>query len=493
MYSHIIYVREDHLVSITFNNSFAALPEAFYTRLPAAPAPNPAWISANTGLAGELGIDPDFLTSDAGLAMVSGQKMPIGADPLAMVYAGHQFGGWSAQLGDGRALLLGEVSGFDIQLKGSGRTPYSRGGDGKSAVGPVIREYIISEAMHALGVPTTRALAAVTTGESVFREGALPGAILTRVARSHIRVGTFQYFYASNDKKALQTLADYVIDRHYPDARKAENPVQAFYASLIARQAKLVALWLKYGFIHGVMNTDNCQIAGETIDYGPCAFMDAFDPMKVFSSIDLQGRYAWARQPHMAHWNLMRLGEALSPIWGDDEEAAMNEIQLTLDAFGTAFNTHFQNAFAQKLGLPTPHAAFLETTFQTMTAQETDFTLFFSHLRRLNTDGHHTKFPDLFKDRVAAKTWLALWHETIEKSGITADESQALMNTANPIYIPRNHHIEAAIQAGTAGDYIPMHRLIKVLQNPFEQQKGADIYEAAPKPAEVVQQTFCGT
>ncbi len=481
------------MTSIPFNNSYAALPDVFYTKQSPAPSPDPTHIMVNDDLAAELGIDAAFLHSDTGLAMLAGNTMPKGADPLAMVYAGHQFGGWSPQLGDGRALLLGEVSGYDIQLKGSGRTPYSRGGDGKAAIGPVIREYIVSEAMHALGVSTTRALAAVTTGADVIRETRLPGAIITRVAKSHIRVGTFQYFYANNDKTALQTLADYVIDRHYPEARKAENPIQAFYAGVIARQAKLIALWMKFGFIHGVMNTDNCQVAGETIDYGPCAFMDAFDPMKVFSSIDGQGRYAWGRQPQMAHWNLARLGEALTPIWGSDEAAAVEGIKTSLENFATAFNTHFQNAFAQKLGLNVPNAKFQEATFQAMTTHAVDFTLFFSHLRRLNTDDHSTRFIDLFNDKSAADTWLSTWHEAKKENGIAPDDSQALMDAANPIYIPRNHRVEETIQAGTAGDYAPMRRLNRILQNPYEQQKDADKYEEVPKPEEVVQQTFCGT
>ncbi len=479
--------------AITFNNSYAALPDQFYSRQQADPAPDPKLITANSGLATELGIDPEFLNSDAGLAMFSGHQPPQGADPLAMVYAGHQFGGWSARLGDGRALLLGEVSGYDIQLKGSGRTPYSRGGDGKSAVGPVIREYIVSEAMHVLGVPTTRALAAVTTGENVIRETRLPGAILTRVASSHIRVGTFQFFYANNDKKALQTLADYAIQRHYPDAQKAENPIQAFYTAIIERHAKLIALWMKFGFIHGVMNTDNCQIAGETIDYGPCAFMDDFNPMKVFSSIDQKGRYAWGRQAQMAHWNLMRLGEALSPIWGADEDASVKEIQSALDGFGTSFNSHFQTALSQKLGLPAPNAAILETTFQTMAEEEVDFTLFFSRLRRLDQDGGRAKFLSLFKQPKAADAWLESWQTARDDSDITAKDSHALMCAANPIYIPRNHRVEEAIQAGQTGNYEPMHRLIAVLKNPFEQQSDSEEFEQAPQAEQIVQQTFCGT
>ncbi len=476
-----------------FHNSYATLPEVFYTRQSAAPAPNPTWIATNTGLAAELGIDADFLTSDAGLTMVSGQGLPDGADPLAMVYAGHQFGGWSARLGDGRALLLGEVAGFDIQLKGSGRTPYSRGGDGKSAIGPVIREYILSEAMHALGVPTTRALAAITTGEPVYRETALPGAILTRVAKSHIRVGTFQYFYANNDRKALQALADYTIDRLYPEARRAENPVQALFAAVIKRQAKLIALWMKFGFIHGVMNTDNCHIAGQTIDYGPCAFMEGFNPMKVFSSIDAQGRYAWGRQPHMAHWNLARLAEALSPIWGADEKVASEQIHTTLDNFSIEFNQYFQIKFANKLGLNSTNPILLEKTFQIMAEHKIDFTLFFSYLRRLEQSNMRDRFLALFNKKEAAESWLTQRQKARDESGISASESQALMDISNPIYIPRNHRIEQAIVAGTTGDYTPMHRLIEVLKNPYDLQETADEYEAAAKPEEAVQQTFCGT
>jgi len=481
------------LPQFTFDNSYAALPEEFYTRQSAAPAPNPAWIATNTDLATQLGINSDFLCSNAGLAMVSGQKLPHGADPLAMVYAGHQFGGWSAQLGDGRALLIGEIAGHDLQLKGSGRTPYSRGGDGKSAIGPVIREYIVSEAMHALGVPTTRALAAVTTGTPVYRETALPGAILARIAQSHIRVGTFQYFYANSDRKALQILTDYTINRLYPEARNTDNPIKAFYTSVIKRQAKLIALWMQFGFIHGVMNTDNCHIAGQTIDYGPCAFMEGFDPMKVFSSIDRQGRYAWGRQPHMAHWNLSRLGEALSPIWGTDEKTAIKDIQACLGYFSEEFNQHFQINFAKKLGLNITNPTFVENSFQVMAEQEIDFTLFFSYLRRLDQDKYHDKFLALFREKETAKNWLSQWQDACAKSGISSTDSQALMDGANPIYIPRNHRIEQAIEAGIKGDFVPMHTLITVLKRPFEQQDDADIFEAAAMPEEAVQQTFCGT
>lgn len=488
-----VKVKKNLLGSIVFNNSYATLPNQFYTKQMAEPSPQPAWVIANLDLAASLGIYPDFMASDAGLSMFAGNTMPQGADTLAMVYAGHQFGGWSPQLGDGRALLLGEVSGYDIQLKGSGRTPYSRGGDGKAAIGPVIREYIVSEAMYSLGVPTTRALAAVTTGEQVYRETPLPGAIVTRVAKSHIRVGTFQYFYAKNDKDSLQILADYVIQRHYPESKNAENPIKAMLEAIVATQAKLIALWLKFGFIHGVMNTDNCQIAGETIDYGPCAFMDDFDPNKVFSSIDRNGRYAWASQPQMAHWNLTRLAEALLSLWGTDDDTAVAEIQSVMDGFSAIFTTHFQDAFAHKLGLGAVDTAFLDTTFKTMASHKTDFTLFFSYLRRLDQDAYREKFTELFDDAASAQDWLEKLRQAREETGATPELSQNRMKAANPIYIPRNHQVEAAIQAGTTGDYTPLKGLHRVLKNPFDQQDGADAYEAAPEPEEVVQQTFCGT
>jgi len=489
------------MTAVPFNNSYASLPEAFYTKQKAAPSPAPTWIKTNAGLAKNLGIDAGFLNSDTGLQTLSGNTVLDGSDPLAMVYAGHQFGGWSPRLGDGRALLLGEVIGtdgirYDIQLKGSGRTPYSRGGDGKAAVGPVIREYILSEAMAALGVPTTRALAAIATGEDVVRETLLPGAILTRVAKSHIRVGTFQYFYSQNDKASLQTLADYVIDRHYPEARTADNPIQAMYEAIIIRQAKLVAQWMQYGFIHGVMNTDNCQIAGETIDYGPCAFMDAFHPMKVFSSIDQQGRYAWGKQPHLAHWNLSRLGEALIPIWGRDDDTTTTQITDSLDVFSETFNSAFYAGFAQKLGLPaldSDTTPFLDTTFETLAAHKIDFALFFANLRRASDPIYHSKLTAMFDTPETADTWLGQWDKLKASSGITDADSQTAMDAANPIYIPRNHRVEAAIQAGMRGDYAPMNALHDVLQNPFKQQAGAEEYENTPEVTEIVQQTFCGT
>ncbi|MGE3246727.1 MAG: YdiU family protein [Beijerinckiaceae bacterium] len=487
--------------AIRFDNSYAALPDIFHVRTDPARSPAPAFIAVNDSLARELGIDPAFLHSEAGLAMLSGNAMPPGAEPVAMAYAGHQFGGFSPQLGDGRALLIGEVVSpagerFDIQLKGSGRTVFSRNGDGKAAVGPVMREYIVSEAMAALGVPTSRALAAVTTGERVQRERGFPGGIVARVARSHVRVGTFQFFAARRDTQALQTLADYVIGRHYPKVRNAENPVRALFEAVCVRQANLIALWLKFGFIHGVMNTDNVQIAGETIDFGPCAFMDEFDPLKVFSSIDYQGRYAWARQPAIGRWNMARLAEALLPIWGKDEPEAVEEAKQSLDLFSTTFDAAFNAAFAQKLGLPGDWdgiGPFVQSTFDTMHANKADFTLFFSHLRRREKPGHSARFAALFASPVAAAEWLDGWEQARVRSGFGADLAQERMDAANPIFIPRNHRVEEAIAAGETGDFAPMRRLNEVLQRPFDEQPGAEEFEAAPTPEERVLQTFCGT
>ncbi|HKD24114.1 MAG TPA: YdiU family protein, partial [Rhizomicrobium sp.] len=342
-----------------FDNSYARLPERFYARLPPTPVAAPKLVRINEPLAIELGLDPARLASPEGVAMLAGNRVAEGADPIAMAYAGHQFGTFVPQLGDGRAILLGEVVDRhgrrrDIQLKGSGPTPFSRRGDGRAALGPVLREYIVSEAMAALGVPTTRALAAVTTGETVWRETPLPGAVLARVASSHIRVGTFQFFAARGDNEAVKELADHVIARHYPEARGAASPYRALLEGVIARQARLVAQWLNIGFIHGVMNTDNMSIAGETIDYGPCAFMDAYHPATVFSSIDEMGRYAYGNQPTIAHWNLTRLAETLLPLLADNEEAAIEEAKAALATFAPLFNAAYVDGLRRKLGLIAP-------------------------------------------------------------------------------------------------------------------------------------------
>lgn len=491
--------------SIAFDNSYARLPETFYASVQPDRVPDPQLIEVNEALATSLGLDVEWLRSPEGLAMLSGNAPPANADPLAQAYAGHQFGGWVPQLGDGRAILLGEVVSpegerFDIQLKGSGRTPYSRGGDGKSALGPVLREYLLSEAMAALGVPTTRALAAVSSGEFVRRETMLPGAILTRVARSHIRVGTFQFFYARNDTASLQLLADHAMARHYPGAVSAEHPCLAFLQGVIEAQAKLVAHWMPLGFIHGVMNTDNMTVSGETIDYGPCAFMDDFHWEKVFSSIDRHGRYAWGNQPAAAHWDLTRLAESLLPILSSDAIEARSMAEEALEAFAKHFDNQYTRRMRAKLGLGTheeteSEASFLATTLHLLAEEEVDFTLFFRRLTQVaaGAGGGEKSLSDLFNQPEALPSWLSEWREVTRG---TDDERVARlegMRAVNPIRIPRNHRVEACIQDGLQGDFSAFHRLMEALRDPFVENEDFADYEKAPRPAEVVCQTFCGT
>ncbi|MDZ8120490.1 protein adenylyltransferase SelO [Pontiella agarivorans] len=476
---------------IPFDNTYARLPERFYVKQNAAAVPSPVLLRANAELAEELGIDPAWLETPEALNVFSGNGTAEGSEPLAQAYAGHQFGGFSPQLGDGRALLLGEVidqngGRRDIQLKGSGRTPFSRGGDGKSALGPVLREYIVSEAMHALGVPTTRALAAVATGESVLRqEGPEPGGIFTRVASSHIRVGTFQYFYGRNDEEALRELADYTIARHYPDAADAEDPYLSLLEHVIAAQAKLIPHWMSLGFIHGVMNTDNTAISGETIDYGPCAFMDDFHPQCVFSSIDRDRRYAWGSQPDMARWNLNRFAETLLSLISGDSEAALEKAKHALDAFAGIFRKEYDNRFRAKFGL-TADAPLdvVRSGFSLLTKQQIDFTLFFRHL----TSGNHDALHGLFSDPAPFDAWYASWNAATK-----SNPDIEAMKKANPILIPRNHRIEQAIQAAYQNDFAPFHQLVDALAKPYEDRAEYAAYERAPKPDEIVHQTFCGT
>jgi uncharacterized protein YdiU (UPF0061 family) len=427
--------------------------------------------------------------------MLAGNAIPAGAEPIAQAYAGHQFGGFVPQLGDGRALLLGEVIGadgarYDLELKGSGPTPFSRGGDGKSALGPVIREYIISEAMAALGVPTTRALAAVSTGETVWRqEGQLPGGVFTRVAASHIRVGTFQYFLARSDLAALRVLADHAIARHYPDAGQAANPYAALLERVANAQADLIAQWMSLGFIHGVMNTDNTAISGETIDYGPCAFMDAFHPQCVFSSIDSGGRYAWGNQPGIGLWNVTRLAETLLPLLDEDLGEAEKLAKGILSAYPARFESQFGARFRAKLGLP-PEAAIeiLHECLELLAAHEADFTLFFRRLTLVAGGEDSQALSAMFSGSDAFAGWLARWRREADSAGHLGD-----MRAANPILIPRNHRVEQAIRAAYAGEFAPFHRLVNALAAPYaEQAEYADL-EAPPRPEEVVHETFCGT
>jgi uncharacterized protein YdiU (UPF0061 family) len=490
-----------------FDNSYTRLPERMYARVPPTPSEQPELIRVNRSLAGELGIDPGWLASEAGIAMVAGNALPEGAEPIAMAYAGHQFGAWNPQLGDGRALLVGEVINpagerFDIQLKGSGRTPFSRGGDGRAALGPVLREYMVSEAMAALGIPTSRTLMAVTTGMPVFRDGrALPGAVLARVARSHIRIGTVEFFASRNDVEALRALADHVIARHYPEAADAEQPYLALFESVLQRQASLVAQWQGMGFIHGVMNTDNMLLSGETIDYGPCAFMDDFDPATKYSSIDEYGRYAYRNQPPIAHWNLGCLAQALLPILGDDKEAAVGQLKSVLDRFPVTFERAHLAELNRKLGLPdsAAEAARLGSEFfELMAETHSDFTLAFRRLAELsNPDSISGALPgiaSLFEFPEAFAAWLERWRESAGVGKEPAGPLLAGMLQANPVYIPRNHRVEAAIRAAVEeGDFGPFHELVDVLKNPFDYQPGKDLYATPPRPEEVVPATFCGT
>ena len=486
-----------------FDNSYAQLPERFYARLSPAAVRAPRLVRVNQELALHLNLDPAALASPDGVAVLAGNKAPARADPLAMAYAGHQFGMFVPQLGDGRAILLGEVVDRDgvrrdIQLKGSGRTPFSRSGDGRAALGPVLREYIVSEAMAALGIPTTRALAAVTTGETVWRERPFPGAVLTRVAASHVRIGTFQFFAARGDVDATRRLADYVIARHYPAAAEASNPYGALLDGVIARQAALVAQWVLIGFIHGVMNTDNMSVAGETIDYGPCAFMDTYHPETVYSSIDSFGRYAYGNQPRVAQWNLARLAETLLPLLSENIDSAVEIAQAAVARFTGSFDAAFTSGLRRKLGLlqPDPGDIFLaKDLLDRMAAQATDFTLTFRRLcDAAASASHDEEVRRLFADPRAYDEWAGRWRQRLLVEGGDPAQRLAAMRRANPAFIPRNHLVEEAIVAAQDhGDFAPFERLLGVLANPYEDQPAFARYADPPRPEQVVHQTFCGT
>jgi protein adenylyltransferase len=486
-----------------FDTSYARLPDRFFTRLRPTPVAAPRLVRLNTKLALDLGLDPERLTTPEGVEMLAGNLVPEGSDPLAMVYAGHQFGTFVPQLGDGRAILLGELidrAGVrrDIQLKGAGPTPYSRGGDGRAALGPVLREYIVSEAMAALGVPTTRALAAVTTGERVWRETPLPGAVLTRVASSHIRVGTFQFFAARRDVDAIRRLADHVIERHYPGVAGAANPYRALLDQVISRQAALVAKWLLVGFIHGVMNTDNMSIAGETIDYGPCAFMDAYRPRAVYSSIDQMGRYAYGNQPDIARWNLTRLAETLLPLLAEDHDAAINEAQQAIGEFAKLFDAAYTARLSRKLGLleSRPNDMSLaQELLDRMARNGADFTLVFRLLcdAAAGPEGD-TDIRMLFADPGAFDEWAARWRVRLAQEGGETTERRSAMRAANPAFIPRNHLVEEAIVAAVNdGDFSAFETLLSVVSAPYDDHPAFRRYADPPRPDQVVRETFCGT
>jgi uncharacterized protein YdiU (UPF0061 family) len=490
-------------VHFPFQNTYAALPANFFARVAPTPVASPRLIKLNRPLALQLGLDPDRLASPEGIEILAGKQIPEGADPIAMAYAGHQFGHFVPQLGDGRAILLGEVIDADgvrrdIQLKGSGPTPFSRRGDGRAALGPVLREYIVSEAMFALGIPTTQSLAAVVTGESVVRETLLPGAVLTRVAASHIRVGTFQYFAARGDTDGVRRLADHVIGRHYPQLANADRPYFALLEAVIARQADLIARWLLVGFIHGVMNTDNSSISGETIDYGPCAFMDQYDPATVFSSIDEQGRYAYANQPRIALWNLTRLAECLLPLLSEDQDKAVAEAQTALGEFAEKFNTAYQAGLRSKLGLSTARdddPALVQDLLDAMAKNQADFTLTFRRLgdAALDPAADH-KIRSLFADPTAYDDWAVRWRQRTGAEPQDPAARRAAMREVNPAFIPRNHRVEAVIEAAVnRDDYAPFEELLAVLAKPFQDQPEFAAYADPPEPHQRVLQTFCGT
>lgn len=488
---------------LPFENSYAGLPERFFARVDPAQFPAPRLIMLNRDLAGALRLDADWLASEEGVAFLSGRTIVEGSAPIATAYAGHQFGNFVPQLGDGRAILLGELLDrqgrrFDIQLKGAGRTPFSRMGDGRAALGPVLREYLVSEFMAAVGIPTTRSLAALATGEPVYRDLPLPGAVLVRVASSHIRVGTFQYFAVRQDTEAVKTLADHVIARHYPEAAQAEQPYRALLDRVIAAQADLIARWLLIGFIHGVMNTDNMSVAGETIDYGPCAFMDSYDPATVYSSIDQLGRYAYANQPRIGLWNLTRFAETLLPLLHADEEQAVAAAQEALAAFEPRFVQAHRRGMMQKLGLSEPReedGALANHLLSVMAENRVDFTLFFRRLSAAIEPGAGDEpVRALFADPAAADAVLGSWRARIAQEPQRPAERRAAMDAVNPAYIPRNHRIEEVIRAAADDeDFAPFEELATLLSRPFDTQPEFARYAAPPLEDERVRATFCGT
>ncbi len=495
-------------VRFGFENTYARLPDRFFARQSLRPVASPRLLQLNVPLAEALGLDPAALASPAGVEVLAGNHVAEGSEPLAQAYAGHQFGHFVPQLGDGRATLLGEVQGrdgvrYDVQLKGAGRTAFSRGGDGRAAVGPVLREYIVSEAMAALGVPTTRALAAVATGELVMREAPLPGAVLTRVAASHLRVGTFQYFAARRDVDGLRTLAEYALARHYmpaagaSNAAKAERPFRALLEGVVRRQAALVAQWMLLGFVHGVMNTDNTSISGETIDYGPCAFLEAYDPGTVFSSIDRYGRYAYGNQPRVMLWNLTRLAEALLPVLAEEaggDEAGVAVAAEVLNGFLPQYEAARAAGLRRKLGLVSEQAgdlALAEDLLERMAANGADFTLTFRRLCEAAAGpAGDAGVRALFADPGAYDAWAVGWRRRQEGD---AGDRAAAMRRVNPVYIPRNHRVEEALQAAMRDDLAPFEALLDAVSQPFEERPGMERYAMPAREEERVLHTFCGT
>ncbi|TPV53176.1 YdiU family protein [Pseudarthrobacter phenanthrenivorans] len=483
---------------ITFEGRFARELAELAVPWQAEEAPHPELLVLNEALVDELGMAPEYLRSPEGVRLLLGNHVPAGATPVAQAYAGHQFGGYSPLLGDGRALLLGEIVDDggrlrDVHLKGSGRTPFARAGDGRAVIGPMLREYLISEAMHALGIPTTRALAVVATGRAVRRETMLPGAVLARVASSHLRVGSFQYARATENVELLRRLADHAISRHHPAAAEAENPYLALFEAVVAAQARLVAKWMLVGFVHGVMNTDNMTISGETIDYGPCAFMDAFNPGAVYSSIDVGGRYAYANQPVIAEWNLARLAEAMLPLFNEDQEQAVAPAVEALGRFRSQYSDAWFNGMKEKLGLPasmagTPEGDAASDVVDGVVALlkdgPVDYTQFFRNLGYA-ARGNSRPARGMVLDLAAFDAWAERWTALNPDSG--------LMDRVNPVYIPRNHLVEEALAAATEGDLGPFNRFLDVVRSPFQERQGLERYTEGPPEDFGDYRTFCGT
>ena len=484
-----------------FNNSYVKLPERFYARQAPVPVSDPALIRVNHELAELLGIDPAWLASEEGVSTIAGNHVPEGAEPIATVYAGHQFGSFNPRLGDGRAILLGEVIGtdgerYDVQLKGSGITPFSRNGDGRAPLGPILREYLVSEAMAALGVATSRTLAAVTTGDGVYREQRLPGGVLIRVAKSHIRIGTFQYFASTQDLDGLKVLIDHVIARHYPEVAETENPALALFEQVARRLAELIADWQTVGFIHGVMNTDNMLLSGETIDFGPCAFLDGYDSGAVFSSIDHGSRYAYRNQPAITQWNLACLGQTLLPFIKDDEAEATEAAQTVLNAFPEYYMATYFKRLREKFGLSEARdedEALMQEFLDLLESSRHDFTLGFRRLSDLAADPGTESVSNLFDFPESFNPWLKRWQQRCASESTSATQRQQQMHATNPAFIARNHLVEQAIAEAYAGDLSFFHRLHERLQQPFTYDGQDAALATPPKPHEIVQQTFCGT
>ena len=506
-------------MSIAFDNSYARLPDRFYARVRPTPVAKPARLAINAPLAERLNVSLEELESPEGIEILAGNRIADRSEPIALAYAGHQFGGFVPQLGDGRAILLGEVIGrdgkrYDVQLKGAGPTPFSRGGDGRAALGPVLREYVVSEAMAAMGVPTTRALAAVATGEVVVREKLLPGAILTRIASSHLRIGTFQYFAVRKDNDAIRTLAEYALKRHYPDAPSTEGVGLTLLDAVMNAQINLVASWLSIGFVHGVMNTDNMSISGETIDYGPCAFLDAYHPGRTFSSIDRGGRYAFANQPRIALWNLTRFAETLLPLVHDDIDKAAEMLTKRLETYPDKFEAAYGKRMRAKLGLrdeieggfgaqsaeggskPQMFNGDLELVqglLERMAEAKVDYTNCFRRLVDVAAGKDESILVELFAEPRPIMEWLRSWRLRFERDSSAPQERIELMRRSNPAFVPRNHRIEEMIAAATSGDMQPFERLMRVLARPYDDQPEAAELTSPPGDEQWNYRTFCGT